>query len=391
MPLNTIEILVKYYQLQNKICMFDDWLEIEKYLLDKPTLDTGINTIKLLFHDKNITDKLVNNWARIINLLGIIATRPEWLCLPNENSYNLFVHVINNAKCLYTYINNLIEQNADNINTACNVDEIFNKFRHYTLKYLLSYYQWSQIDRNTQITKLIEHYLELDKTKNNVMHSEQLDDVQRKNVLDELNRQQQNITNYVDKIDGKMGIYTLDTCIKHLKLDTIRNICEIALWDSVIEEIIKYNTTTKLHNTLIDFRNLLISICNMDDCNALDELFDINFIINKISNNAESLNNILSIVDMLGLLLIKYDAPVNDIDNRNLINTSKTEINKLYIELNNIAKNTENITNITGKIDVSKKKIMELKQIVYAYGIILSNYYPRFEKIKEYLQELNNI
>jgi hypothetical protein len=200
-------------------------------------------------------------------------------------------------------------------------------------KYIDVFLEWQKYDKENLISKMAQNYWELEITKREINDN----DEQSEAILRELNNTQTTILVNIQRIDSINGMNMFNSYIPIVFTNdfmyNVRSVLENAFWDVIREEMSQTPVKTiKFKVLLEELEDNLKNICLSDNeyQNNILEYYDIILLLEMIKYGSYTLNDALKHWNTLVDILIRYDAPVNDIENSKLKEDIGQSINSIF-------------------------------------------------------------
>ena len=209
--------------------------------------------------------------------------------------------------------------------------------------YMDTFLEWQKSDKEQLIGKMAHNYWELEITKRNIKTTNQkseLDGVSQENdnrdeILQSLEKMQNDIIKNVQRLDkNSMNVFNQYIPIVYTEdfMENVRDTLEIVFWDNIRKDMVQIPIKTdRFKAVLQELLDNLRTICVHDITyqNDLTEFYDIELLLQMIKSKVYTFNNLklhfFSLIDVL----IRFDAPVNDIRNKELKTTILSRIEDL--------------------------------------------------------------
>ena len=250
--------------------------------------------------------------------------------------------------------------------------------------YMNTFLEWQKSDKEQLIGKMAHNYWELEITKRNIKTSNQKSELvgvsphndDRNEILQSLVKMQNDILQNVQLLDrNSMNTFNQYIPIVYSEdfMENVRDTLEIVFWDNIRKDMAHIPIKTdRFKAVLQELLDNLRTICVHDITyqNDLTQFYDIDLLLQMIRSRVYSFNNLkihfFSLIDVL----IRFDAPINDIRN---------------IELKK---------NITSKLEeLENNPLSYYSSIVEGWIILLKELLPCFISINKIKNEIlkNNV
>ncbi len=250
--------------------------------------------------------------------------------------------------------------------------------------YMQTFLEWQKSDKEQLIGKMAHNYWELEITKRNIKTSNQKSELvgvsphndDRNEILQSLVKMQNDILQNVQLLDrNSMNTFNQYIPIVYSEdfMENVRDTLEIVFWDNIRKDMVQIPIKTdRFKAVLQELLDNLRTICVHDITyqNDLTQFYDIDLLLQMIRSRVYSFNNLkihfFSLIDVL----IRFDAPINDIRN---------------IELKK---------NITSKLEeLENNPLSYYSSIVEGWIILLKELLPCFININKIKNEIlkNNV
>ena len=210
-----------------------------------------------------------------------------------DKSNKINMNLLRGARDVYQSINSLR-------NNPINKHNLFELYIN-TIKYLDFFRKWKENDKYDLINNLTRNYWEIEL----VIRQDFKDQPDNgAHIIKEMKKQQNIILNNIQKIDNINGMKQFNSYIPIVYtdefIDRLRDILEIAYWDIIREELIS-NKYDKFKSILEELRDMIKYLCgNNNELNQkLSEFFDIELLIQMISNKSYSVSQLLNFNSLL--------------------------------------------------------------------------------------------
>lgn len=209
--------------------------------------------------------------------------------------------------------------------------------------YMETFLEWQKSDKEQLIGKMAHNYWELEITKKNIKLSSQNSELvgvsphndNRNEILHSLVKMQNDILQNVQLLDkNSMNVFNQYIPIVYSEdfMENVRDTLEIVFWDNIRKDMAQIPINTdRFKAVLQELLDNLRTICVHDITyqNDLTEFYDIDLLLQMIRSRVYSFNNLklhfFSLIDVL----IRFDAPVNDIRNRELKQSIMSRLEEL--------------------------------------------------------------
>ena len=195
--------------------------------------------------------------------------------------------------------------------------------------YMQTFLEWQKSDKEQLIGKMAHNYWELEITKRNIKTSNQKSELvgvsphndDRNEILQSLVKMQNDILQNVQLLDrNSMNTFNQYIPIVYSEdfMENVRDTLEIVFWDNIRKDMAHIPIKTdRFKAVLQELLDNLRTICVHDITyqNDLTQFYDIDLLLQMIRSRVYSFNNLkihfFSLIDVL----IRFDAPINDIRN----------------------------------------------------------------------------
>lgn len=209
--------------------------------------------------------------------------------------------------------------------------------------YMDTFLEWQKSDKEQLIGKMAHNYWELEITKRNIKTTNQKSELvgvspqndNRDEILQSLDKMQNDIIKNVHRLDkNSMNVFNQYIPIVYTEdfMENVRDTLEIVFWDNIRKDMSKIPIKTdRFKAVLQELLDNLRTICVHDITyqNDLTEFYDIELLLQMIKSKIYTFNNLkihfFSLIDVL----IRFDAPINDVRNKELKNTILSRIEEL--------------------------------------------------------------
>ena len=209
--------------------------------------------------------------------------------------------------------------------------------------YMETFIEWQKSDKEQLIGKMAHNYWELEITKRNIKSSSQNSELvgvsphndNRNEILKSLIKMQNDILQNVQLLDkNSMNVFNQYIPIVYSEdfMENVRDTLEIVFWDNIRKDMAHIPIKTdRFKAVLQELLDNLRTICVHDITyqNDLTEFYDIELLLQMIRSRVYSFNNLkihfFSLIDVL----IRFDAPVNDIRNMELKQSIMSRLEEL--------------------------------------------------------------
>ena len=209
--------------------------------------------------------------------------------------------------------------------------------------YMHTFLEWQKSDKEQLIGKMAHNYWELEITKRNIGTSNQKSELvgvlpqpdNRDEILKSLIKMQNDVLKNVKRLDkNSMSIFNQYIPIVYSEdfMENVRDTLDTVFWDNIRKDMghipIK---TDRFKAVLQELLDNLRTICVHDITyqNDLTEFYDIELLLQMIRSRVYSFNNLkvhfFSLIDVL----IRFDAPINDIRNKELNQSIMSRLEEL--------------------------------------------------------------
>lgn len=270
--------------------------------IDLPTSRKYLVYLLLLYHPKNILgerDIKTDICQKLLNMVRLFHSKRNFLYTNKYDKQSMIDYCIN----FQLYIK-LFDEWKEN--------DVFNTVQNFTHNYweleLASRQDYSSLEDNGDATR------------------------------EEIQRQQNQLLENIKIIGGEKGMQQFNDYVPIVYTDTfmdnIRNTLENAFWDTVREEL--YGNppkTDKFKNTFNEMKTLLKDIDTRETFKTeVDEYLDSDYIINMISNEAYTQENMINTLHYLANQILRLDSEINDQKNCEKFDEIAMEILDIYEE-----------------------------------------------------------
>jgi hypothetical protein len=209
-----------------------------------------------------------------------------------------------------------------------NIYDIWNLLKDFNILFI----NWSKMDKNRTIEQLITSYYYRNEHINKIKN-ENIDETQKNDMIQELEKQKNNITTSIKLIDKTFDIKYLEqnydilyNSIQNAWNNTQNNVVNImkkAYYNMLCDDIINDNMMS-IYKLLKEIGNRLLIICPDKYKKSFLNKFCDDYLYNIV--NQRKFNYILNeFIEFIVDVILLMDAPINDINNNiwknNIINT----------------------------------------------------------------------
>ena len=209
--------------------------------------------------------------------------------------------------------------------------------------YMDTFLDWQKSDKEQLIGKMAHNYWELEITKRNIKTTNQKSELvgvsqendNRDEILQSLEKMQNDIIKNVQRLDkNSMNVFNQYIPIVYTEdfMENVRDTLEIVFWDNIRKDMAQIPIKTdRFKAVLQELLDNLRTICVHDITyqNDLTEFYDIELLLQMIKSKVYTFDNLklhfFSLIDVL----IRFDAPVNDVRNKELKSTILSRIEDL--------------------------------------------------------------
>jgi hypothetical protein len=262
-------------------------------------------------------------------------------------------------------------------------NEVF-EIRKLYLDYFKTFYNWKKVDEEAEIKKLTQSFWEIELTKTEISKGTKYSEEQRNEILQELNKQQNDIKNIINKIGGDKGIEVLNNSIPlvidDMLINHVKDNLQLAFWKDIEIDIIENNEYGKLETVLKEIQDCILN-CISDNKKAfyfkreVVGVIDIELIIQQLRNNVIELDDLYDYNNIFHNWVIRLDAKVNDDENLVVYEKVKSEFETIIELYKNLLDSFSNDSN------TKEIKNTKIKCTINIISVLYNHYFWKFKSI----------